>query len=61
MARKRLGNTTYNDFADSYHAASIKWEEKNEAMSAVVAQLLEHDLEVLGLTGETMSSRHWSC
>ena len=51
MARKRLGNTTYSDFANSYHAASIKLEGRNEAMSAVVAQFLEHDLELLGLTG----------
>ena len=51
MARKRLGNTTYNDFANSYQAASIKLEGRNEAMGAVVVQFLEHDLELLGLTG----------
>jgi phospholipid-translocating ATPase len=51
MARKRLGNTTYSDFANMYHAASIRLEGRNEAMSAVVAQFLEHDLELLGLTG----------
>ena len=51
MARKRLGNTMYHDFASSYHAASIKLEGRNEAMSTVVAQFLEHDLELLGLTG----------
>ena len=51
MARKRLGNMTYGDFANLYHAASIKLEGRNEAMSAVVAQFLEHDLELLGLTG----------
>jgi phospholipid-translocating ATPase len=51
MARKRLGNTTYSDFANMYHAASIRLEGRNEAMSAIVAQFLEHDLELLGLTG----------
>ena len=51
MARKRLGNKTYHDFANSYQAASIKLEGRNEKMSAVVAQFLEHDLELLGLTG----------
>ena len=51
MARKRLGNTAYSDFANLYHEASIKLEGRNEAMSAVVAQFLEHDLELLGLTG----------
>ena len=51
MARKRLGNTTYNYFANLYHAASIQLEGRNEAMSAVVVQFWEHDLELLGLTG----------
>jgi phospholipid-translocating ATPase len=51
MARKRLGNTTYSDFANMYHAASIRLEGRNEAMCAIVAQFLEHDSELLGLTG----------
>jgi phospholipid-translocating ATPase len=50
MARKRLGNTTYSDFANMYHAASIRLEGRNEAMCAIVAQFLEHDSELLGLT-----------
>ena len=42
MARKiRLGNTAYSEFANLYHATSIKLEGRNEAMSAVVAQFLE--------------------
>ena len=50
MDRKRSGNTTYNDFTNSYRAASVKLEGRNEGMNAVVAQFLEHDLELLGLT-----------
>jgi phospholipid-translocating ATPase len=38
MARKRLGYTTYSDLANIYHAASIRLEGRNEAMSVVVAQ-----------------------
>lgn len=51
MARKRLSGNVYSDFAAAYHAASIKLEGRNEAMAAVVGQYLEHDLELLGLTG----------
>ncbi|KAF8880756.1 hypothetical protein BD779DRAFT_1675759 [Infundibulicybe gibba] len=51
MARKRLSSTLYNQFQQSYHDASVKLEGRNEAMSAVVAEYLERDLELLGLTG----------
>lgn len=51
MARKRLSNTLYNDFAAAYHQASISLEGRNETMAGVVATYLEHDLELLGLTG----------
>jgi phospholipid-translocating ATPase len=51
MARKRLSGGLYNEFADAYHRASISLEGRNEAMAAVVSKYLEHDLELLGLTG----------
>ncbi|KAL1720186.1 hypothetical protein EV715DRAFT_250515 [Schizophyllum commune] len=51
MARKRLSSGTYDEFADAYHEASIRLEGRNEAMASVVAKYLEHDLELLGLTG----------
>ncbi|KAF8882850.1 hypothetical protein BD779DRAFT_1612401 [Infundibulicybe gibba] len=51
MARKRLSSTLYSQFQQSYHDASVKLEGRNEAMSAVVAEYLERDLELLGLTG----------
>ncbi|KAK2460436.1 hypothetical protein APHAL10511_007601 [Amanita phalloides] len=51
MARKRLSSPLYNEFKAKFHEASIKLEGRNEAMAAVVVNLLEHDLELLGLTG----------
>ncbi|KAL1741990.1 hypothetical protein HDZ31DRAFT_84446 [Schizophyllum fasciatum] len=51
MARKRLGTGTYDEFAEAYRAASVRLEGRNEAMASVVAKYLEHDLELLGLTG----------
>ncbi|KAF9559015.1 aminophospholipid-transporting P-type ATPase [Agrocybe pediades] len=51
MARKRLSGTLYNEFSNAYHQASISLEGRNEAMASVVAKYLEHDLELLGLTG----------
>lgn len=51
MARKRISGTLYAEFKDAYHAASISLEGRNEAMAGVVDKYLEHDLELLGLTG----------
>ncbi|RXW18096.1 hypothetical protein EST38_g7764 [Candolleomyces aberdarensis] len=51
MARKRLSSQLYKEFASQHHAASVKLEGRNEAMAAVVTEFLEHDLELLGLTG----------
>ncbi|KAK0457058.1 uncharacterized protein EV420DRAFT_1551268 [Desarmillaria tabescens] len=51
MARKRLSGQSYNEFKQRYHDASVKLEGRNEAMAAVVSEYLEHDLELLGLTG----------
>ncbi|KAG6833415.1 hypothetical protein H0H87_007400 [Tephrocybe sp. NHM501043] len=51
MARKRLGAQLYKDFKARHHEASVRLEGRNEAMTAVVAEYLEHDLELLGLTG----------
>jgi len=51
MARKRISGTLYAEFKDAYHAASISHEGRNEAMAGVVDKYLEHDLELLGLTG----------
>ena len=51
VARKRLSNALYSEFADAYCQASISVEGRNEAMAGVVSKYLEHDLELLGLTG----------
>ncbi|KZT00633.1 phospholipid-translocating P-type ATPase [Laetiporus sulphureus 93-53] len=51
VARKRLSEATYALFKERHHQASIRVEGRNEAMAAVVTGLLEHELELLGLTG----------
>lgn len=51
MARRKLSEQSYALFRERYHEASIKLEGRNEAMTTVVAELLERDLELLGLTG----------
>ncbi|KAJ7727664.1 hypothetical protein DFH07DRAFT_851642 [Mycena maculata] len=51
MARRRVSTQMYNDFKEQYHAASVRLDGRNEAMARVVAECLEHDLELLGLTG----------
>ncbi|KAI6041769.1 hypothetical protein EDC04DRAFT_2665360 [Pisolithus marmoratus] len=51
VARKRLTSQHYATFKQQYHEASVRLEGRNEAMTAVVAEYLERDLELLGLTG----------
>ena len=51
VARRKLTEAAYEDFKARYHAASVLVEGRNEAMAAVVADTLERDLELLGLTG----------
>jgi phospholipid-translocating ATPase len=51
IGRKRLSAQMYAEFQQSYHEASIKLDKRNEAMAAVVAEYLEKDLDLLGLTG----------
>lgn len=51
MGRKRLSDQSYNAFKQNHHQASVQLEGRNEAMAAVVAEYLERDLELLGLTG----------
>ncbi|TFY61338.1 hypothetical protein EVG20_g7094 [Dentipellis fragilis] len=51
MARRRLSEAVFVDFKARHHDASVKLEGRNEAMAAVVAETLEHELELLGLTG----------
>ncbi|CAL1698399.1 unnamed protein product [Somion occarium] len=51
MARRKLSQSSYEEFKQQYHQASVRLEGRNEAMAEVVAQYLEHDLDLLGLTG----------
>ncbi len=51
VARRKLPEAVYEDFKARHHAASVRVEARNEAMTAVVAETLERDLELLGLTG----------
>lgn len=51
IARKRLTSQQYAAFKTAHHAASIRLDGRSEAMASVVAEHLEHDLELLGVTG----------
>ncbi|KAI3604960.1 protein transporter [Moniliophthora roreri] len=52
VARKRLSAQLYEEFKAAYHQASIQTDgTRNEQMARVVTEFLEHDLELLGLTG----------
>lgn len=51
MARKRLSPQMYAEFKDRHQQASVRLDGRNEAMQAVVAEYLEKELELLGLTG----------
>ncbi|OJA20783.1 hypothetical protein AZE42_07018 [Rhizopogon vesiculosus] len=51
VARKRLTSQQYAAFKTAHHAASIRLDGRSEAITFVVAEHLEHDLELLGLTG----------
>ena len=47
---RTLSEAAYEDFKARHHAASVLLEGRNEAMAVVVAETLERDLELLGLT-----------
>lgn len=51
VARKRLTPQNYAAFKQRHHEASVRLDGRNEAMAAVVAEYLERELELLGLTG----------
>ncbi|KAH9957866.1 hypothetical protein BJV74DRAFT_880134 [Russula compacta] len=51
VGRRKLSVAGYEIFKARQHAASVRLEGRNEAMAAVVSDTLEHDLELLGLTG----------
>ena len=51
VARRNFSKVAYDHFKARHHAASVRLEGRNEAMAAVVTEMLERDLELLGLTG----------
>ncbi|KZV75842.1 phospholipid-translocating P-type ATPase [Peniophora sp. CONT] len=51
VGRRRMGRGEYGAFEQAYRAASVATDARSEKMAGVVAQYLERDLELLGLTG----------
>ncbi|KAL9107356.1 MAG: hypothetical protein Q9227_007721 [Pyrenula ochraceoflavens] len=51
VGRKRLVPQNYDAFSTEYRAASLALQDRDAGMAAVVKKYLEHDLELLGVTG----------
>ncbi|GAA5905553.1 hypothetical protein JCM8208_005769 [Rhodotorula glutinis] len=51
MARKRLSDETYRAFDGAYRDARVSLGDRTAASARVVAEYLERDLELLGVTG----------
>lgn len=51
VGRKRLSAGQYREFSSKYQEASVAINGREANMQAVVSQYLEHDLELLGVTG----------
>lgn len=51
VGRKKLSAQQYQDFSARYKQASMSLQKRDSSMSKVVKDYLEHDLELLGVTG----------
>lgn len=51
IGRKKLSPKSYEQFRKEYHDASLSMLNRDETMSSVIKKHLEHNLELLGLTG----------
>ncbi|GAA6002729.1 aminophospholipid-translocating P4-type ATPase NEO1 [Rhodotorula paludigena] len=51
MARKRLTEETWRAFEEAYRDARVSLGDRNAASARVIAEYLERDLELLGVTG----------
>ncbi|KAL4976477.1 hypothetical protein BDW66DRAFT_159663 [Aspergillus desertorum] len=51
VGRKRLSSLQYQEFASKYKQASLSLQGRDVSMQKVVSEYLEHDLELLGVTG----------
>ncbi|BGP35322.1 Putative aminophospholipid-translocase [Rhodotorula toruloides] len=51
MARKRLSEEMWRAFEEAYRDARVSLGDRNVASARVISDFLEHDLELLGVTG----------
>ncbi|KAF8542246.1 phospholipid-translocating P-type ATPase [Trichophaea hybrida] len=51
IGRKRLSGQRYQEFASRYKSSSLLLQNRDKEMENVVREYLEHDLELLGVTG----------
>ncbi|KAL7625616.1 putative aminophospholipid-translocase [Parahypoxylon ruwenzoriense] len=51
VGRKRLSYGQFQGFSTGYHEASLAISGRDAGMQRVIAEFLEHDLELLGVTG----------
>ncbi|MCJ1276923.1 putative aminophospholipid-translocase [Puttea exsequens] len=51
VGRKKLSADQYQEFSTRYKAASISLHNRDASMARVIKDLLEHNLELLGVTG----------
>ncbi|KAG5440590.1 hypothetical protein PCK2_000300 [Pneumocystis canis] len=52
IGRKKLSKESYNIFVKNYNQAALNLYDRDKAISEVIAESLECDLELLGLTGK---------
>lgn len=51
VGRKKLSTQQYQDFALAYKQASLSLQDRDDSMAGVVKTHLEHNIELLGVTG----------
>jgi phospholipid-translocating ATPase len=51
VGRKRLSSLQYQEFSNKYKQASLSLQGRDIGMAKVVSEYLEHELELLGVTG----------
>lgn len=51
VGRKRLSQAQYRSFSTAYKEASMSLQDRDDLMASIVKECLEHDLELLGVTG----------
>ncbi|KAL4778647.1 hypothetical protein BJX76DRAFT_128323 [Aspergillus varians] len=51
VGRKRLSSLQYGEFTNKYKQASLSLQGRDIGMAKVIGEYLEHDLELLGVTG----------